>query len=220
MSEPQSSAATPSRTDGPAWRIAGAAGGWLLFTFFTTLFLRAALAVLFLGGYCASGGPYVIAVECPRAVAIVVPWSIFLTLAAVYAGTMLQRGFGTPLLSWAWGLAFGALGIGSIVGGVIAGGVWNFIGGAMFLLFSIPVLVFEFRQSPLRFFIGATNLREQGFIVRTGGLKRMFRRKPSKQDYVQEVEATVADGVIALLSTVPFAVLGAWLGWVTFDALG
>lgn len=206
--------------DGPAWRIVGAAGGWLLFTFFTALVLRAALAVLFLGGSCASGGPYVIGVECPRAVLFVIPWAIFLALAAAFAGGIVQRGFGTPLISWAWGLAFGSLGIASIVGGVLHGGVWNFIGGAMFLLFSIPVLVFEFRQSPLRFFAGATNLREQGFIVRTGGLKRMFRRKPSKQDYEQVIEATPADGVIALAATIPFGVLGSWLGWIAFDALG
>ena len=206
--------------DGPVWRIVGAAGGWLLFTFFATLFLRAAMAVQSVGGYCASGGPYVIAVECPRAVLIVVPWSIFLTIGAVIAGSIVQRGFGVPLLSWAWGLAFGALGVESIVAGILTGGVWNFLGGAMFLLFSIPVLIFEFRHSPLRFFIGATNLREQGFIIRTGGLKRMFRRRPGKQDYEQVVEATPADGVIAVAATAPFAVLGSWLGWITFDALG
>jgi hypothetical protein len=206
--------------DRPAVRIAGAAGGWLLFTFFTTLVLRAALAVMSLGGSCASGGPYVIAVPCPRAVLIVIPWAFFLAIGAVIAGGLVQRGFGTPLLSWAWGLAFGALGVGSIVGGVLTGGVWNFIGGAMFLLFAVPVLVFEFRQSPLRFFFGATNLGEQGFIIRTGGLKRMFRRKPSKQDYQQVVEITPADRVRAIASTLPFAVLGAWLGWIAFDALG
>src|SRR5690242_2025043 len=133
MTQPETTRA-PGRLDGPAWRIAGAAGGWLLFTFFATLFLRAAMAVQLLGGSCASGGPYAIAVECPRAVLIVVPGSIFLTLGAVIAGSIVHRGFGVPLLSWAWGLAFGALGVESIVGGILTGGVWFFIAGAMFLL--------------------------------------------------------------------------------------
>jgi hypothetical protein len=80
------------------------------------------------------------------------------------------------------------------------------------------VLVYEYRASPLRLFLAATNLREEGFIIRTGTLRRMFRRK--KQDYEQVVEATVQDGVVAIATTVPFAILGAWLGWVAFDALG
>lgn len=210
----------PDRIAGPGWRIAGAAGGWLLFTFFAALVLRASMAVMDLGGSCASGGPYVIAVECPRAVLFVVPWAFFLTLAAVIAGAAIQRGFGTPLLSWAWGLSFGALGVESLIGGIVHGAFWFVVGGLLFLLLSVPVLVFEYRQSPLRFFFGATNLREEGFIVRTGRLKRMFGKKPSKVDYVQSVEATPADGVIALAATVPFAILGSWLGWITFDALG
>lgn len=204
---------------GPVWRIAGAVGGWLIYTFLTVLVLRAAMSVMLLGGSCASGGPYAIAVECPRAVLIVIPAAFFLGLATVIAGAIIQRGFGTPLMSWAWGIAFGALGIASIVGGAATGGVWYFIGGAMFLLFSIPVLVFEYRQSPLRFFVGATNLREEGFIVRTGKLRRLFRRR-SKQDYPQVIEATLADGALALGLTVASAVAGSWLGWITYDALG
>lgn len=208
------------RFDGPAWRLIGVVGGWLLFTFFTALIVRAAGSVMMLGGSCASGGPYVIAVECPRAVLIVIPWAFFLTIAAVIVGAAFQRGFGTPLLSWAWALAFGALGVESIVGAVQTGAVWYYVGGAMFLLFSVPVLVYEFRASPLRLFVGATNIREEGFIVRTGHLRRMFRRKPSKQDYEQVVEATIADGVVALLPAVFGAAAGSWLGWIAFDALG
>ena len=34
------------------------------------------------------------------------------------------------------------------------------------------------------------------------------------------VEITPADRVRAIASTLPFAVLGAWLGWIAFDALG
>lgn len=205
---------------GPAWRIAGAAGGWLVFTFLNALLLRAVLAVMQLGGSCASGGPYAIAVECPRAVLIVIPAVFFLAIAAVIAGAAIQRGFGTPILSWAWGIAFGSLGVASIVGGLLTGAVWDVLASVLFLGFSIPVLVFEFRQSPLRFFIGATNLREEGFIVRTGHLRRLFRRKPSKQDYEQVVEATVADGVLAIALTLVSAAAGSWLGWITFDALG
>jgi hypothetical protein len=206
--------------EGPAWRIAGAVGGWLVFTFLNALLLRAALSVMLLGGSCASGGPYVVAVECPRAVLIVIPAVFFLAIGAVVAGSIVQRGFGTPILSWAWPIAFGSLGIGSIAGGILTGGVWDYIGAGIFLLFAIPVLVFEYRQSPLRLFAGATSLREQGFIVRTGHLRRMFRRKPSKQDYEQVVEATAADVVLALVLTIPSAALGTWLGWVAFDALG
>jgi hypothetical protein len=208
------------RFDGPVWRIVGVIGAWLGFAFFTVLVLRASMAVMDIGGSCASGGPYVIGVECPRAVLIVIPWAFFLAIAVVIAGAAFQRGFGTPILSWAWGLAFGVLGIESIISGIRYGAVWFVVGGLMFLLLSAPVLVYEFRASPLRMFVGATNLREQGFFVRTGHLRRMIRRKPSKQDYQQVVEATVADGVLALSLSVASAAAGAWLGWITFDALG
>jgi hypothetical protein len=209
------------RLTGPAWRIVGAVGGWLLFTFLVALLVRAVMAVQVLGGSCASGGPYVISVECPRAVLIVIPAVFFLAIGVVVVGAIVQRGFGTPLLAWAWVLAFGALGVESIVAGVAGGGgILAIVIGAMFLLFSIPVLVFEYRQSPLRLFIGATNLREEGFFVRTGSLKRMFRRKPSKQDYLQTVEATPVDAVRAIALTVVSAAAGSWLGWITFDALG
>lgn len=208
---------SPQRMRGPVWRIAGAAGGWLVFAFLLALILRAVMTLMLLGGSCASGGPYVIAVECPTALLVVIPWAFFVGIAVTIAGAAISRGFGTQLLSWAWVLCFGGMGVASIIGGVLIGGVWFFITGAMFLLFAVPVLIYEFRSSPLRLFFGATNLRGQGFIVRTGDLRKMFRRK--KQDFEQVVDATPADAVIALLATMPFAALGFWLGWITWDVL-
>lgn len=202
---------------GPLWRIAGAVGGWLVFTFLGVLVLRAVWILMLLGGSCASGGPYAISVECPPVVLLIIPWAIFLSIAVVVAGAVMQRGFGTPLLSWAWPLGFGGLGVASIVGTFATGAPWYLVGGLMFLLFSVPVVVYELRGSPLRLFIGATNLREQGFLVRTGDLRKAFRR--GEGDYPQVVDATIGDGVLAIALTLAAVAAGGWLGWIAFDAL-
>ncbi len=63
--------------DSPVIRFLGAAFSWLLFTFsFTTLYLTA-FTVMSIGGYCASGGPYQIEVQCPDNVLAFTPWNIF-----------------------------------------------------------------------------------------------------------------------------------------------
>ena len=91
-----------SWTTTPLARVAGSAFSWFLFVLSFTLLFHVSFTVLALGGYCASGGPYVIAVECPEAVAGFAPLSIFGGLISVGVGAFFTRGFGTPLTSWAW----------------------------------------------------------------------------------------------------------------------
>ncbi|MEZ5189817.1 MAG: hypothetical protein R2717_02260 [Schumannella sp.] len=54
---------------GPLWRVAGSFASWFLFTLCFTLLFLGSTVVMGLGGYCASGGPYVIETQCPDAVA-------------------------------------------------------------------------------------------------------------------------------------------------------
>ncbi len=57
-------------TNGPAARVLGSAVSWLLFSTSFTLLYQVSAIVMGLGGFCASGGPYVIETQCPDAVVI------------------------------------------------------------------------------------------------------------------------------------------------------
>lgn len=74
-------------------------------------------AVMGIGGACASGGPYVPAVECPEAVVLLTPVSIFVGIAALglaaWGGAGLRGGW-IGLLFLAWPALFLSLG-------------WNFL---------------------------------------------------------------------------------------------
>mgnify|MGYP001149551442 CR=1 FL=1 len=67
----------------PLARLAGSALSWFLFALSFTLLFLVSYTVLALGGSCASGGPYEIAVQCPEGVAAFAPLSIFGGLIAV-----------------------------------------------------------------------------------------------------------------------------------------
>ena len=62
-----------SRFDAPGWRLAGSVLSWAMFAFFFGGLYQTAAVVIGLGGYCASGGPYVIETECPDAVVVFAP---------------------------------------------------------------------------------------------------------------------------------------------------
>ncbi|MEQ1854678.1 MAG: hypothetical protein ABMA01_24180, partial [Chthoniobacteraceae bacterium] len=86
----------------PLVRIVGSAGSWFLFSLSFSLLFQVTITVMALGGTCASGGPYEIAVECPDNVAAFAPLSIFGGLLSVGVSLFLAQGFGTPLSAWAW----------------------------------------------------------------------------------------------------------------------
>ena len=116
----------PPRTnwrDSPLVRIAGSAVSWFVFALSFTLLFQVSTSVLALGGYCASGGAYEIAVQCPDAVSFFAPLSIFMGLAGVFLGVYLSQGFGTPLQTWAWPILFCGLG-GAFLFGFFVAGLW------------------------------------------------------------------------------------------------
>jgi len=126
--------------DTPLRRIAGSLIGWLAFSFFFTLLVNAALTVMMQnGGFCAVGGPYEIAEGhgCSELVAWSAPVSIFGGLAAVGLGVWLGRGFGVPLVAWAWTILFVGLGIAFVIAFV---STWDWGFGIPGALFAVPVI--------------------------------------------------------------------------------
>jgi hypothetical protein len=133
-------------------------------------------AVMDLGGFCASGGPYQIAVECPDAVVASTPLSIFGGFLAV--GLIIWGAAGLPgawmsLVFLAWPALFLSLGWNFLEYGFFppeGGWVWSWLFcGVLFVLMGAVPLV-----------IGIAAFREEGGGGRTYASGRVVvRPKPA-----------------------------------------
>jgi hypothetical protein len=132
-----------------AVRVIASALSWFLFALGFTVLLNAVFGVMAIGGNCASGGPYVIAHECPDNTAFA-PLGILGGVLAVGISIYLAQGFGTPLVTWAWPILFGVLGGLFVSSGELVG----FIIGGLFLIMAVIPLIIEVRASPQRVFVG------------------------------------------------------------------
>lgn len=164
------------RLTSPLWRYLGSAASWLLFTFCFTLLAGGAIIVMGLGGFCASGGAYVIQTPCPDVVTWSVPVSIFGGLIAVGIGVIVASGFGTPLVSWAWPILFIGLGLAFAGSGIVSGvdGIVFDLLAVMFILMGGVPLVLELRADPQAFFLGTTKADGTRFISRETGHRSLY----------------------------------------------
>jgi hypothetical protein len=132
----------------PLTRVAGYLLGVGLLAFCITLLWLGMRAVMGVGGFCASGGPYEIAVECPDAVLATTPLSIFGGLLAVglmaWGGAALSGGW-LGLIFLAWPALFISLGWNFLEFGFTppeGGWVWSWLFcGVLFVLMGAVPLV-------------------------------------------------------------------------------
>jgi hypothetical protein len=200
----------------PVARVLGSAASWLLFTVSFTLLYQVSAMVMGLGGFCASGGPYVIETQCPDAVVIFAPLSIFGGLIAAAIGLFFARGFGTPLVIWAWPILFVGLGIAFLLASFVPGGVTNLVVGIVFLVMGLVPLVIVLRVGAARLLIGTTNARDRPF--RDGrGPTPIFNIGGGAGDE-NAAPATVGDWALALGISVPSILVGVWLAQVMLRA--
>jgi hypothetical protein len=166
----------------PLWRYVGSAASWLIFTFCFTLLAVGASIVMGLGGFCASGGAYVIQTQCPDVVVWTTPGSIFGGLIAVGIGVIVAGGFGTPLISWAWPILFIGLGLAFLGSGIASGLdgiVFDLLAGMFILMGGVP-LVIEFRADPQAFFLGTTTADGTPFVTRDTGRRSLYGFRSTK----------------------------------------
>ncbi len=187
----------------------GSAASWFLFTLCFTLLFQSALVVIGLGGSCASGGPYEIAVECPENVAVFTPLSIFGGLAAVGIALIFSQGFGTPLPAWSWGVLFVGLSIPFAIGG----GVTGFVLCALFVVMGLVPIVLELRANPLRTFIGSVTARGEAFVF-ADGTRRSLMSMSAPTDGTRV--PTFWDGLVGLGIPVVATGLGVLTGMAWF----
>jgi hypothetical protein len=202
----------------PAWRIAGSFVSWLLFVFSFAGLFQTSGVVIGLGGYCASGGPYVIETQCPEAVVLFAPLGIFGMLVAVGIGLFVAQHFGTPLFPWAWPILFVGLGIQFLLGAL--GGasiVTNVLLGVMFVAMGLVPWWFTIRGGAQPFLIGTATASEQPFAFEERRGRDFFARaRPDGEP----ITPRPGDWVLALGISIVGTALGAWLSVLAFRAVG
>jgi hypothetical protein len=204
--------------NGPVARVLGSAVSWMLFTLCFTLLYQVSAVVLGLGGFCAYGGPYVIETECPEAVVIFAPLSIFGGLLAAAIGLLVARGFGTPLVIWAWPILFVGLGLDFLRASFLPGGVANIVVGIVFVVMGLVPLVVVLRVGAARLLVGTTNAHDRPF--RDGRGPTPIFHVGRAGDEESAVPATARDWALALGVSVPSVIVGVWLGLVLFRSVG
>jgi hypothetical protein len=205
------------RISGPGWRLAGAIVSWLLFTFCFALLFQATAVLAGLGGFCASGGPYVIETECPESVILFAPLGILGAVLAVGVGVIFARGFAAPLVVWAWPILFVGLGIQFASSAFQPGGIVFGIIAVLFILMGLAPLIFELRAGPRRIILGKTNLRGVRFQDREGAPRTFYAF--GRDDPGETVAPTPGDWLLALVVWIGSAALGVWLGIQLFAAV-
>ena len=140
----------PEKTPVPLGRAIGFLLGIAALAFCIALLWLGMRAVMDLGGFCASGGPYVIAVECPDAVLATTPLSIFgafLAIGLILWGGAALGGSWISLAFLAWPALFLSLGWNFLEYGFFPPGgdgwvwSWLFCGVLFVLMGAVPLAI-------------------------------------------------------------------------------
>jgi hypothetical protein len=209
--------AAPKRTSlgsNPLFKLVAYLASWFIFAASFALLIDSFVAVLGVGGSCASGNtPYQIARPCPVDATAFLPWVIFTGLIAVGLAVVLAGGIGFQLRVWAWPFLFGILGTGFL----LAGGPVGYGVGAMFIIMALVPLVIELRGSVQRVFLGSFNIFGQQF--REGSKAQptfSSRTMPNPQG---AVKPNAGDWAIALLGFIVAASAGVYVAALWVGAL-
>ena len=207
-----------SRFDAPGWRLAGSILSWVMFAFFFLGLYQSAAIVIGLGGFCASGGAYVIETECPESVVVFAPIGIFGMIAAAGVALVVARSFGVSLIAWAWPILFVGLGIQFILGAAAGVGVIsNIIVGVLFIAMGLgPVWFLVSSKALAPTLVGSVNIAGARFQYE-GKASRYFGLTPTEADEVTTPAAV--DWVISLGLWIVSVALGSWLSVTAFTAL-
>lgn len=204
--------------NGPVARVLGSVLSWLLFSLSFTLLYQVSAVVMGLGGFCASGGPYVIETECPESVVIFAPLSIFGGLIAAAIGLLFARGFGTPLVLWAWPILFVGLGLDFLRASFLPGGGANVVVGVVFVVMGLVPLLIVLRVGAARLLIGTTNAHDRPFRDGRGPTPIFHVGRAGDDETAQPAGA--GDWAIALGISAPSIIAGVWLGLILFRSVG
>ncbi len=141
--------------------------------------------------------------------------------AAVALGALFARGFGTPLVSWAWPILFVGLGAAFLIASTQPGGITFLIVGVVFVVMGLVPLVLEVRASIRNVLLGTVNVAGVRFELTGRGRPsplQFGRWDRSGSD--ESVTPTAGDWTLALGITIVAIGLGIYLADQLFRALG
>jgi hypothetical protein len=201
----------------PFGRIAGAAGSWLLFAFSFTGLLLASSTLISLGGYCATGGPFVIQTACPGIVLLFFPIGLIGSLVAVGVSVAFAHDFAAPLFAWAWPVFFAGLGVVFLLGALSGIGiVSNLLVAVVSLALGLGPLVAGLRGGGTRtFLVGSRTVLGEPF---EGPEPRSRMLRPRSPGDVAPVPLTAGHAALAVGIPALAATLGAVLAVVAVGA--
>ena len=180
---------------------------------------QVASVVAGLGGFCASGGPYVIETECPESVVVLAPGSVPGMFVAGAIAVAIARGFGTPLITWAWPILFVGLGIQFALGG-LRGDVTGIVLAILFIGMGAVPLVWVLRSGPVAAFVGTHSVRDEPFAgVADGPRSPFWTGRAGAGEPDDAVPLTVPRVALALGVPLLAIALGTWLALAAFRAL-
>ncbi|MBX9472224.1 hypothetical protein [Microcella sp.] len=203
--------------DSALTRVLGSAFGWFAGALALTLLYQAVSELAALGGFCARGGPYVIAVECTDAIVVFAPGSILGGLVAVFVGAVLAQGFGTPVLAFAWPALFVSLAVSFFTTFFISGDLSGLLIGILFVAMGLAPLVLLLRAAPQRMLLGRVDAQGRPFWEAHPARAHLLSlRRPPEPG---ENHPSVGDWMLSLGIAIASSVGGIALGVVWFTAV-
>ena len=199
--------------DSALLRVAGSAASWFGFVLSFTLLFQVSFSVMALGGSCASGGPYEIAVECPDN-AYLAPLSIVGGLIGVFAGLILAGGFGVSVLGFGWLALFGGLGSIFLAGFVIAGDTTGLIVGVVFILMGLVPITGLLIAAPRQTLLGRIRATGEQYVTSKSEYDHLVLINAPKAATL--VRPRALDWVLSLCTWIAASALGAWVGSLAF----
>jgi len=194
-------------------RVLGSAIAWFSASAAVTLLAAVMLTLMAVGGSCASGGPYEIAVECPDN-AYLAPVSIVGGLIGVFAGLILAGGFGVSVLGFGWLALFGGLGSIFLAGFVIAGDTTGLIVGVVFILMGLVPITGLLIAAPRQTLLGRIRATGEQYVTSKSEYDHLVLINAPKAATL--VRPRALDWVLSLCTWIAASALGAWVGSLAY----
>lgn len=200
----------------PAVRVGGYTLGWFLIALGITLLFQMAVALSDIGGFCATGGPFVIETECSARIALWGTTSPWIGLAGAAIGVFAAGGFGVRILALAWPILFVSLGVTFLRTFVVSGDVTGLLIGIMFVVMGLVPLALELYSSPQRVFLGVVDARGRRLTESRPARPILTPAAPAPGP--DAVPPTVAHGILSLGLFALAVTAGVLLGIALFAA--
>lgn len=203
--------------DSAATRVLGSLFSWFSMALALTLLFLSVSALADLGGFCARGGPFVIAVECSDAIVAFTPTSILGGLVTVFTGALLAQGFGVAVLLFAWPALFVSLAVVFLQSFFANGDLTGLFIGILFIAMGLAPLVVALPAAPQRMLLGRVDAQGRAFSEARPARSAVLPLRPPAEPGVNP--PSIGDWALSIGVALSGLVLGIWLGVVWFASV-